>query len=140
MYAFQTLLEKIHSALRTDGVLILRIPEPEDGTLQAWRGGENIFTTQTGEPVFNGYAATGKQVLRKNIAEGRFTSLGENTHDFDYMYDSVDAWWNDVSPGCEDRPQLDEVSAKLRQIDNQSTPLRESVRYKEWTILLRKGF
>ncbi len=138
MYAFQTLLEKVHSALRSDGVLILRIPEPEDGTLQVWRAGECIFTTQTGEPVFSGYAATGKRVLRQFIAEDRFAGLGEGTHDFDYVYDSVDAWWNDVSAGCEDRPQLDELTARLRSIDDQSARARVSVRYKEWTILLRK--
>lgn len=139
MHAFQTLLDKVHRALRADGVLILRIPEPEDGRLEAWRSGECIFSAQTGEPVFNGYAATGKQVLRDQIEEGRFTSLGEITHDFDYVYDSVDSWWNDVAPGCEDRPQLDELAARLRQIDDQSALLRINVRYKEWTILLQKS-
>ena len=138
VHTFQSVLTTIHRALRAGGVLILRIPEPEDGTLEAWRNSECILRTATGESTFNGYVEIGKEVLHRSIAEGRFQKLDEMTLDFDYHYASVQAWWEDVEPGCEDRPLLEALGERLRKLEDGVSPLRVSVRYKEWTILLTK--
>lgn len=138
VHAFQQVLTTVQRALRPGGIFILRIPEPEDGVLEAWRDNQLLFTAQTNEPTFNGYVEIGKQVLHKNISEDRFQNLGEMTLDFDYHYNSVQSWWEDVSPGCEDRPQLEELASQLRTLEAPKSPLRVSVRYKEWTILLKR--
>ena len=114
MSVLETVLCKVHGALRTNGLLYIAQPSPVDATVEVVLGDKVLFTDELPKPNFNVRLQTTEDAIAEIVDKGLFQIKQENTHSSTLVYESVDEWLSYYLVYTEDPEELQAMAARAR--------------------------
>ena len=143
VHVLRDVLKKIHETLRDHGVVLILQPAMGNAIVELIVDGVVKLNEELQEPNFKRFLRATKSAIEVAVAEELFAVEGEvivpadENYSLVDEYESIDKWFFDHEPFCEDWGEMKQLADKLHTVTN-GKPHLVRCYWRENRMLLRK--